>query len=239
MCDDLGMGQADAKHDRRDMTAMLEAVLIVADEPVPTQRLARVLDVTEGCIDSLLEQLADEYRGHGQAGAQDQGQSQDQGHDLGHNQGQEAAAESRPQGQKAGACRPPQRARGFELRKGAQGWRFYSSARYADIVEQFIVDGSTGKLSQAAVETLAVIAYRQPVSRGTVSAIRGVNVDGVVRTLLTRGLIEESAQDPSTGASLFVTSDAFLDYLGIRSLDELPPLAPQLPGIDQIADLTV
>ncbi|WP_250707937.1 SMC-Scp complex subunit ScpB, partial [Actinomyces sp. 217892] len=115
--------------------------------------------------------------------------------------------------------------RGFVLRRAAGGWRLASAPLFHDLVERFVVGGATSRLSQAALETLAVIAYRQPVTRGRVAAIRGVNVDSVVRTLHARGLIEEAGQEPS-GAHLYRTTREFLEFLGLDSLDELPPLAP-------------
>jgi segregation and condensation protein B len=124
--------------------------------------------------------------------------------------------------------------RGIDLREVAGGWRFYTREEYAEIVERFVLDGQQARLTQAALETLAVIAYRQPVSRGRVSAIRGVNCDGVVRTLLNRGLIEEAGTDDESGATLYRTTSYFLERLGLRSLDELPSLAPYLPEIDEI-----
>lgn len=176
--------------------AALEAVLMVADAPVPADRLAAALDLPLDEVKDLLHELAAEYRG-----------------DLG----------GRP--------------RGFELRQNADGWRVYSSVAHADAVGRFVLDGQSAKLSQAALETLAVIAYRQPVTRGQVSAVRGVNVDGVVRTLLTRGLIAEIGQDPTTGAVLFGTTGYFLERMGFSSLDELPPLAPHLPDLDALDQL--
>ncbi len=129
------------------------------------------------------------------------------------------------------------RARGFELREVAGGWRVYSSPAYADVVGRFVVDGQTARLTRASLETLAVIAYRQPVSRGRIAAIRGVNVDGVVRTLLTRGLIEEAGHDEDAGAVLYRTTDYFLERMGLGSLADLPPLAPYLPDLDTLDDL--
>ena len=126
--------------------------------------------------------------------------------------------------------------RGFELRHLAGGWRFYSRPAYAEIVSQFVVDGQTARLTQAALETLAVIAYRQPVSRARVSAIRGVNVDSVVRTLAQRGLIEEVGTDPVSGAFLYRTTAYFLERLGMGSVDELPQIAPHLPGLENLQD---
>lgn len=124
------------------------------------------------------------------------------------------------------------RGAGIELREVAGGARIYTRPAHAPLVEQFLQDGQRTKLSQAALETLAVIAYRQPVTRARVSAIRGVNVDGVVRTLLARGLIVEVGADPDTGGGLFRTTELFLERMGLRSLDELPSLAPLLPEID-------
>jgi segregation and condensation protein B len=127
--------------------------------------------------------------------------------------------------------------RGFELRQVAGGWRLYTAPDCAPYIERFVLDGQQARLTQAALETLAVIAYRQPVSRQSVAAIRGVNVDGVVRTLLGRGLIAEAGEEGPGGAHLYVTTPYFLERLGLRSLDELPNLAPLLPAdIDDLAD---
>jgi segregation and condensation protein B len=127
--------------------------------------------------------------------------------------------------------------RGFAIRGIAGGWRVYSRSEYAPVVEKFLLDGAQAKLSQAALETLAVIAYRQPVSRSRVSSVRGVNVDGVVRTLLTRGLIEEMREEGESGATLYGTTSYFLQRLGLGSLDELPALAPYLPEVDVLDEL--
>ena len=124
--------------------------------------------------------------------------------------------------------------RGFELRQVGGGWRYYTREEYADLITRYVMDGQTSKLSQAALETLAVIAYTQPISRARVSAVRGVNVDGVIRTLLSRGLIEEVGHDQESGAVLFATTSYFLERIGLRTLDELPPLAPQLPEVDEL-----
>ncbi|MFK4105873.1 SMC-Scp complex subunit ScpB [Streptomyces sp. NPDC019531] len=124
--------------------------------------------------------------------------------------------------------------RGFELRHVANGWRFYSRAAYAPAVERFVLDGQQARLTQAALETLAVVAYRQPVSRSRVSAVRGVNCDGVMRTLLQRGLVAEAGTEPETGAILYVTTNYFLERMGLRGLDELPELAPFLPEAEAI-----
>lgn len=168
--------------------AALEAVLMVADEPISAIRLAAVLGLPTGEVEDVLAELAEEYRAQ---------------------------------------------LRGFELRQVADGWRFYSAAPYADVVGRFVLDGQTARLTQAALETLAVIAYRQPVTRGQVSAVRGVNVDSVVRTLGARGLVHEVGTEPS-GAVLYATTPYFLERMGLTSLDELPPLAPYLPDLAQL-----
>nr|WP_290858002.1 SMC-Scp complex subunit ScpB [Hamadaea sp.] len=127
--------------------------------------------------------------------------------------------------------------RGFELRRAAGGWRFYTRDAYASYVERFVLDGQSVRLTQAALETLAVVAYKQPVTRSRISAIRGVNCDGVVRTLVSRGLIEECGAEPDSGAHLYRTTSLFLEKLGLDGLDQLPPLAPFLPdNIEEIAD---
>ena len=126
--------------------------------------------------------------------------------------------------------------RGFDLREIGGGWRFYTRDDYAAVVEKFVVDGQQARLTQAALETLAVVAYRQPVSRGRVSAIRGVNVDGVMRTLVTRGLVEEAGSDDETGAVLYRTTSYFLERMGLSSLDGLPDLAPLLPEMTEVED---
>jgi segregation and condensation protein B len=127
--------------------------------------------------------------------------------------------------------------RGFTLRSVGGGWRIYSRADYAPVVEKFLLDGQQARLTQAALETLAVIAYRQPVSRGRVGAVRGVNVDGVIRTLLTRGLIEELDEPGEGGSILYGTTTYFLERMGLGSLDELPAIAPFLPELDALDDL--
>jgi segregation and condensation protein B len=118
--------------------------------------------------------------------------------------------------------------RGFELREVGGGWRFYARAEYDEVVGDFVLTQNPTKLSQAALETLAVIAYRQPISRASVAQIRAVNVDSVVRTLLGRGLITEANTDPETGAINYRTTEQLLVHLGINSLDELPPVSPLL-----------
>ncbi|GAA3075155.1 MULTISPECIES: SMC-Scp complex subunit ScpB [Actinomycetes] len=129
------------------------------------------------------------------------------------------------------------RRRGYELREVAGGWRYYSRMDYADQVSAFVLGGQTARLSQAALETLAIIAYRQPVARSQVAAIRGVNVDGVVRTLVHRGLIDTAGTDPVTGATLYTTTRMFLEKLGVDSLEQLPQLSPHLPGVEAAEEL--
>jgi segregation and condensation protein B len=131
-----------------------------------------------------------------------------------------------------------EQARGFDLREIAGGWRFYTRDVCAPLVERFVRDGQAARLTQAALETLAVIAYRQPVNRARISAIRGVNSDGVIRTLTMRGLIEEAGHDPEHQAVLYRTTTYFLERLGLNTVDELPELAPYLPddleGIEEL-----
>jgi segregation and condensation protein B len=173
--------------------ATIEAVLMVADGPIPAVRLAAVLAVPTERVEALLGELAAEYRG--ETGGP---------------------------------------ARGFELRQAGGGWRIYSAPAYAEVVGRFVIDGQQARLTQAALETLAVVAYRQPATRGQVSAVRGVNVDSVVRTLTSRGLVAEVGTDPSSGAVLYGTTGYFLERMGLTSLDELPPLAPYLPEFDAL-----
>lgn len=162
----------------------LEALLLMATEPMPAAELAQAVgapvDVVEDCLAAL----------------------------------QQFYLSSR---------------RGFELRRVAQGWRYYTRAEHAEVIAAWLVEGMPARLSQAALETLSVIAYLQPITRGRVAAVRGVNVDGVIKTLTTRDLIEEVDRDPASGARLFGTTSTFLERMGLTSLDELPPLAPHLP----------
>ncbi|MGB3187161.1 MAG: SMC-Scp complex subunit ScpB [Ornithinimicrobium sp.] len=127
--------------------------------------------------------------------------------------------------------------RGFMVRCYAGGWRIYSRSECAPAVERFLLGGQQARLSQAALETLAVVAYRQPISRARISAVRGVSVDGVVRTLMARGLIREVVSNEPRAATLFATTDVFLQRMGINDLDELPALAPYLPTSDVLDDL--
>lgn len=125
--------------------------------------------------------------------------------------------------------------RGFELRNTDSGWRFYTAAECRDLVTRFVTDGRQAKLSQAALETLAIVAYRQPVTRSQVGAVRGVNPDGVLKTLVARGLISESVTEGV--AAEFTTTPYFLDRMGMASLAELPPIADHLPSLDSLDEL--
>ncbi len=174
-----------------ELRAVLEAVLLVTDEPVPATTLAQVAERPTAEVEQVLQELVQDYASAG---------------------------------------------RGFELRLVAGGWRLYTHPDCAPYVERFVVDGQQARLTQAALETLSVIAYRQPVTRARVSAVRGVNVDGVVRTLLARGLIAEAGQDPDSAGTLYRTTPLFLERLGLQSLDELPALAPLLPELSELDD---
>jgi segregation and condensation protein B len=172
---------------RRD----LEAILLVADEPVPAAVLAEVVGARLSEVEELLVDLAGDYARDG---------------------------------------------RGFVLRAIAGGWRLYTNPGARAAVEAYLRAGQQSRLTRAALETLAVIAYRQPVTRFQVAAVRGVNVDGVFRTLASRGLIHEVGTDPGPGqAILYGTTPAFLEQLGLNSLDQLPPIKDYLPeGVDLI-----
>ncbi|HEY3611907.1 MAG TPA: SMC-Scp complex subunit ScpB [Pseudonocardiaceae bacterium] len=130
-----------------------------------------------------------------------------------------------------------ERGSGIDLRRVGDGWRFVTRDRYAPYVEKLLLDGQRAKLTRAALETLAVIAYRQPVTRSRVAAVRGVNVDGVIRTLVARGLIAETGTDSETGGILYRTTELFLERLGLSSLEDLPAIAPLLPEVDAIDDV--
>ncbi|TCC34479.1 SMC-Scp complex subunit ScpB [Kribbella speibonae] len=152
-----------------------------------------------------------------------------------------ARAVGRPTGDVAGALEElaaeyTEQGRGFDLREVGGGWRYYTRVEAAPYVERFVLDGQQARLTQAALETLAVVAYKQPVSRARVSAIRGVNVDGVMRTLVARGLVEEAGSDTESQATLYRTTTYFLERMGMQSLDDLPELAPYLPDMDDIED---
>jgi segregation and condensation protein B len=169
-----------------ELRPALEAVLMVADQPLDQVTLATAVGYPVTEVGQALAALAGEYDEQG---------------------------------------------RGFELRNVAGGWRYYTRDDYAPVVEKFVLDGQQARLTQAALETLAVVAYKQPVSRARVSAVRGVNVDGVMRTLLTRGLVEEAGTDHETGAHLYRTTGYFLERIGLTSLSDLPDLAPFLPDM--------
>ena len=175
-----------------ELRPALEAVLMVADQPLDHVTLASTVGYPADQVVQALEGLAAEY------------------------------AEQR---------------RGFDLRNVAGGWRYYTREEYAAVVEKFVMDGQQARLTQAALETLAVVAYKQPVSRGRVSAIRGVNVDGVMRTLVARGLVEEAGHDQETTATLYRTTSYFLERIGVTSLEDLPELAPFLPEMGELDDL--
>lgn len=126
---------------------------------------------------------------------------------------------------------------GIDLRYVGDGWRLYTRSEFAPYVERMLLDGARSKLTRAALETLAVVAYRQPLTRARVSAVRGVNVDGVMRTLLARGLIAEVGVDPDSNATQYSTTELFLERLGLASLADLPALAPLLPDVDLIDEI--
>ena len=175
-----------------DMRA-IEAVLMVAAEPVEPAMLAQLLEVTPARIDELCAALASSYEADG---------------------------------------------RGFVLARVAGGYRFQSAPDMAAYIERFVLDGQSARLSAAALETLAIVAYKQPVSRAQLSAIRGVNVDGVVRTLQQRGYVAEVARDPGPGqAVLYGTTSAFLERLGLDSVSDLPPLGEFVPGTEVLEAL--
>jgi segregation and condensation protein B len=174
-----------------ELRPALEALLMVADQPLDDMTLATATGYPTEEVVVALQGLAAEYTEQG---------------------------------------------RGFDLRNVGGGWRYYTRDEYAAVVEGYVLDGQQARLTQAALETLAVVAYKQPVSRARVSAIRGVNVDGVIRTLLNRGLVEEAGQDHETGANLYRTTGYFLERIGVQSIDELPELAPYLPDMDDLED---
>jgi segregation and condensation protein B len=173
-----------------DLGAVLEAILMIAEEPLSEEFLSSVLERPRSQVREQLGRLSAEYTGDG---------------------------------------------RGFDLRRQAGGWRFYTRADYARYVERFVTDGASARLTKAALETLAVVAYRQPVTRGRISAIRGVNCDGVMRTLVARGLVEECGTDPDSTATLYRTTTLFLEKIGLDTVAQLPELAPFLP--DDVTDI--
>lgn len=174
------------------LAAAIEALLIVADEPMSAMALAAAIGVPVEEVDVALAALVADY----------------------------AAAD-----------------RGFELREIAGGWRFYTAASCAPLMERYAVEGQQARLTQAALETLAVIAYKQPVTRGRISAIRGVNVDGVIKTLTQRGLIEEVGHEAESNAILYRTTSYFLERMGIADLTDLPPIAEHLPDLADLEEV--
>jgi segregation and condensation protein B len=182
----LAAGDAD---NSVNVAGAMEALLLLAAEPVTEFELAQAVGVPESVVAETLMELVAFYTETG---------------------------------------------RGFELRQVGGGWRYYTREEYADLITRSVVEGQQSRLSQAALETLAVVAYTQPISRARVSAVRGVNVDGVMRTLVARGLIEEAGHDPESGAVLFTTTSYFLERMGLTTLDDLPPLAPQLPEVEEL-----
>lgn len=187
-----GEPEAEAGLGAPSLAAALEALLLLADEPMSVLELAAAVREQAEAVEEELRRLSEEYTGQ---------------------------------------------MRGFDLREVAGGWRFYTRAECSPVVERFVLDGQQARLTQASLETLAVIAYRQPITRGRVSAVRGVNVDGVIRTLLSRGLIAEAGTDGESGAHLYVTTANFLERMGLSSLEELPPLAEHLPDLSDLEDV--
>ena len=174
------------------LAAGLEALLLLADEPMSVMALAAATRSTVDEVQATIAELVRQY---------------------------------------------DEQERGFELREVAGGWRYYTRLECAPLVERFVLDGQQARLTQASLETLAVIAYRQPVSRGRIAAVRGVNVDGVIRTLIARGLIEEAGHDSESNSILYRTTSHFLERLGIASLEDLPPLAEHLPDLADLEDV--
>lgn len=172
-----------------EVPAALEALLLMATEPLPAAELAQAVGAPIPVVEQALAGLAAFY---------------------------------------------DETSRGFELRFVGGGWRYWTRPEHADLIGGWLLEGQHAKLSQAALETLAVVAYLQPISRGRVSAVRGVNVDGVLRTLVTRDLVQEVDRDPDSGAMLFGTTGQFLERLGLAGLDDLPPIAPLLPDASEL-----
>ncbi len=191
LTDRLGPQSAEIAEESHDLgapslPAAVEALLLIADEPMSAEDLGVALNTPPDEITDTVEQLQSDYATSG---------------------------------------------RGFTIRRESAGWRFVTAADCSELVTRFVKDGQSARLSQAALETLAVVAYRQPVSRSRVSAIRAVNVDGVMKTLMNRGLITEVGHDADSGAVLYATTEYFLQRLGIAKLDELPPVADYLPDL--------
>jgi len=176
-----------------DSVRAIEAILLVAVEPVPADMLAQLLELSTSVVHRLCEQLADSYA------------------DAGH---------------------------GFQLVRVAGGYRYQTHPDLSPYVERFLLDGQRARMSGAALETLAIVAYKQPISRAQVAAIRGVDPDGVLRTLQARGYITEVGRDSGPGqAILFGTTSLFLEKLGLDSLDDLPAIAEFVPGADVVEAL--
>jgi segregation and condensation protein B len=171
----------------------IEAIILVAVEPVPSEQLAQLLEQPIVVIDRLCAELADAYA------------------EAGH---------------------------GFQLIKVAGGYRYQTHPDLSPYVERFLLDGQRARMSGAALETLAIIAYKQPLSRAQVASIRGVDPDGVIRTLQARGYVTEVGRDPGPGqAILFGTTPSFLEKLGVNSLADLPPIAEFVPGAEVVEAL--
>lgn len=191
---DESAGRTDAAPARPvvDVERALEAILMVADEPLSVVMLATAVSAPVKRVRAAIDALVRDFDGED------------------------------------GGVR-----RGFELREVGGGWRIYVRSEYDDVVSDYVLTQNPTKLSQAALETLAVIAYKQPISRGAIASIRAVNVDSVVRTLLGRGLITELFTDSETGAINYGTTDLLLTQLGINSIDDLPHISPLLAdGVD-------
>ena len=178
-----------AEASAKSVAGAVEALLLLAEEPMAAVDLAQAVGVPEPVVTECLVDLAGFYDRTG---------------------------------------------RGFELRRVGGGWRYYTREVYADLISEHVLEGRESRLSAAALETLAVIAYSQPISRARVSAVRGVNVDGVIKTLLARALIVESGHDHESGAVVFATTRYFLERMGLDELDDLPPLAPHLPEVEDL-----
>jgi segregation and condensation protein B len=177
----------------RDVVRAIEAVVLVATEPVPTGVLAQLLEQPAAVVDRLVRTLSAAYE------------------EAGH---------------------------GFQLVEVAGGWRYQTHPDLAPYVERFVLDGQRSRLSGAALETLAIVAYKQPISRAQIAAIRGVDPDGVLRNLQARGYIDQVGRDPGPGqATLWGTTPLFLEKLGLVSLDDLPPIAEFIPGADVVEAL--
>ena len=170
-----------------DLSGAIEALLMVADQPLAAVVVAQTLGVPLSRVNEAIGALQSDYNGE------------------------------------LGGPR-----RGFEVREVGGGWRIYAREEFDDVVRSMLHDDSPQRLSQQALETLAVIAYKQPLTRSQVSAVRAVNVDTVMRTLVARGLITEHSTDSETGAIFYQTTPLLVEYLGIESLEQLPPISPLL-----------